>query len=247
MLLSQFIVYLKLTQHCKSTILQLKKKKARQSSLGASRMSFPNQCWSPQETASRSLGHRMPAFVTSGQFSYLLQSPWHLCFIISIWVLQFRFDPLLLIMFESTSILWPPDANSWLIWKDPDAEKDWRWQKGTTEDEMAGWHHWLDGHEFGWTLRVGDEQGGLACCCPQGHKESDTTERLNCTELNSTSSLRLHPALSKIKNIKLCIPQCLTDTRAHPELRFLHQVLSSGSLLWSPSNWQASTLIRLNF
>ena len=74
-LLSHFIVYPKITQHCKLTILQLKKKKARQSSLGASRMSFPNQCWSPQETASRSLGHPMPAFVTSGQFSYLLLSP----------------------------------------------------------------------------------------------------------------------------------------------------------------------------
>ena len=64
-----------------------------------------------------------------------------------------------------TPILWPPDARSWLIWKDPDAGKDWgQEEKGTTEDEMAGWHHWLDGHGFGWSLGVGDGQRGLACC-----------------------------------------------------------------------------------
>ena len=58
-----------------------------------------------------------------------------------------------------TLILWPPDAESWLIWKDPDAGKDWRQEeKGTTEDEMVGWHHWLIGHEFGWTPGVGDGQ-----------------------------------------------------------------------------------------
>ena len=62
-------------------------------------------------------------------------------------------------------ILWPPDVKSWLIWKDPDAGKDWgQEEKGMTEDEMAGWHHRLDGHGFGWTPGVGDEQGGLACC-----------------------------------------------------------------------------------
>ena len=49
-----------------------------------------------------------------------------------------------------TPILWPPDEKSWLIWKDPDARKDWgQEKKGTTEDEMVGWHHWLNGHEFG--------------------------------------------------------------------------------------------------
>ena len=79
-----------------------------------------------------------------------------------------------------TPILWPPDVKSWLIWKDPDARKDWRWgEKGTTEDEMVGWHHWLNGHEFEGTPGVGDGQGGLACCNSWGHKESDTTERLN--------------------------------------------------------------------
>ena len=71
-------------------------------------------------------------------------------------------------------ILWSPDGKSWLTGKDPDPGKDWRQEeKGTTEDEMAGWHHWLDGHGFGWTLRVGDGQGGLACCSSWGRKESD--------------------------------------------------------------------------
>ena len=77
-----------------------------------------------------------------------------------------------------TPILWPPHAKSWLIWKDPDAGKDWSQEKGTTEDEMAGWHHCLDGRESRWTLGVGDGQGGLACCDSWGHKELDTTERL---------------------------------------------------------------------
>ena len=84
-----------------------------------------------------------------------------------------------------TPVLWPPHAKSWLIGKDPDAGRDGgQEEKGTTEVEMAGWHHWLDGRESEWTLGVGDGQGGLACCDSWGHKESDTTERLNWTELN---------------------------------------------------------------
>ena len=83
-----------------------------------------------------------------------------------------------------TPVLWPRHGKCWLIGKDSDAEMDWgQEKKGTTEDEMAGWHHWLDGHESEWTLDVGDGQGGLACCNSWGHKESDTTERLNWTEL----------------------------------------------------------------
>ena len=80
-------------------------------------------------------------------------------------------------------ILWPPDAKSWLIWKDPDSGKDWgQEEKGMTEDETAGWHHQLNGHGFGWTPRIGDGQEGLACCGSWHHKESDTTECLNRTE-----------------------------------------------------------------
>ena len=79
-----------------------------------------------------------------------------------------------------TPILWPPDAKSSLIWKDFDAGKDWEQEEeGMAEDEMVGWHPRLDGHGFGWTLGVGDRQGGLVCC---GHKELDTTEQLNWTE-----------------------------------------------------------------
>ena len=84
-----------------------------------------------------------------------------------------------------TPILWPPHAKSWLIGRDPDSGRDWRQEeKGTTEDEMAGWHHRLDGHESEWTLGIGDGQGGgLECCSSWGHKESDMTERLNWIEL----------------------------------------------------------------
>ena len=64
-----------------------------------------------------------------------------------------------------TPILWPPHAKSWLMGKDADAGRDWgQEEKGMIENEMAGWHHWLDGHEFEWTLGVGDGQGGLVCC-----------------------------------------------------------------------------------
>ena len=84
-----------------------------------------------------------------------------------------------------TPILWPPDAKSWLIWKDPDAGKAWgQEEKETTEDEMVGLCHQLKGHEFGWAPGVGDGQGSLACCGSWGRKELDTTEWLNWTELN---------------------------------------------------------------
>ena len=80
-------------------------------------------------------------------------------------------------------ILWPPDVTSWLLWKDPEAGKDWcQGEKGTTKDEMVGWHHWLYAHEFEYTLGVGEGQGGLVCCSPWDGKESDMTERLNWTD-----------------------------------------------------------------
>ena len=100
-----------------------------------------------------------------------------------------------------TPILWPPDVKSWLIWKDPDAEKDWgQEEKGTTEDDMAGWHHWLDGCESEWTLGVGDGQGSLVCCSPWGRKESDTTEWLNWIESALTS-------VTLDKSFNYCSPQ----------------------------------------
>ena len=80
-------------------------------------------------------------------------------------------------------ILWPPDAKNWLTGKHPDAGKDWRQgEKGMTENEMVGWHLWLDGHKFQQAIRGGDGQGGLACCSPWGCKESDTAEQLNWSE-----------------------------------------------------------------
>ena len=82
-----------------------------------------------------------------------------------------------------TPILWPPRVKSWLIGKDSDAGRDWgQEEKGMTEDEMVGWHHWHDGRESGWTPGVADGQGGMACCDSWGRKESETTERLNGTE-----------------------------------------------------------------
>ena len=89
-------------------------------------------------------------------------------------------------------VLWPPHAKSWLIGKDFDAGRDWgQEEKGMTEDEMTGWHHRLDAHEFGWTPGIGDAQGGLACCDSWGRKESDTTEWLNWTEPFSKQSLTI--------------------------------------------------------
>ena len=79
-------------------------------------------------------------------------------------------------------VLWSLDAKNRLLGEDPDDGKDWRQEeKGMTEDEMVGWHHWLDGHEFEQTLRVGNGQGSLECCSPWGRKGLDTTEQLNWT------------------------------------------------------------------
>ena len=95
--------------------------------------------------------------------------------------------------------LWLPDAKNWLIGKDPDAGQDWRQQeKGTTEDEMVGWHHWLDGHEFEQARGVGDRQGSLACCSPWGRKEPDTTERLNWTVWKNFTSTCLYNIIPRM-------------------------------------------------
>ena len=84
-------------------------------------------------------------------------------------------------------IFWPPDVKSWLIRKDLDAGRDWgQKEKGTTGDEMVGWHHRLDGHGFGWTPGIGDGQGGLACCGSWGRKRVGHNW---ATELNWTDSL----------------------------------------------------------
>ena len=101
-----------------------------------------------------------------------------------------------------TPILWPPDAKNILIGKDPDAGKDWRWEeKGMTEDEMVGWCHRLDGHEFQQVLGVGDGQGGLACCSPWDR-------RVGCdwvTELNWYLLVIICPVLESLKLQKVTI------------------------------------------
>ena len=84
-------------------------------------------------------------------------------------------------------IFWPPDAKSQLIGKDPDDGKDWRQEKGTTEDEVVGWHHWLNGHECEQTLGDGEGQGNLACYSPWGCKESDPTEWMNNNKMMTCS------------------------------------------------------------
>ena len=106
-----------------------------------------------------------------------------------------------------TSVLWPPDVKNWLIGKDPDAdEKDWRQEeKGITEDEMVGWYHRLDGHEFEQAMGVGDGQGSLACCSPWGRKESDTTEQLNWINTNTGGIWISHVILVFILILKLFI------------------------------------------
>ena len=99
----------------------------------------------------------------------------------------------------ATPILWPPDAKNWLIGKDPDAGKDWRSEeKGTTEDEMVGWHHRLERHEFEQAPEVGDGQVNLACCSPWGRKELDTTERLNWLHLLLFLELILYSLLASV-------------------------------------------------
>ena len=103
-------------------------------------------------------------------------------------------------------ILWPPHAKNWLIEKDPSSGKDWRQeQKGKTEDEMVGWHHRLDGHEFEQALGVGDGQEGSVYCSPWSRKESDMTEQLNWTELIDKNVLIIGENFLKLKNIHLSL------------------------------------------
>ena len=124
-----------------------------------------------------------------------------------------------------TPILWPPDAKNWLIGKDPDAGKDWRQEeKGTTEDEMVGWHHWLDGHEFEEAPGVGDGQGSLACCSPWG---SQRVGHNWPTEQNSAKSIISTFLTSQMKKLKVREFKWLDSTHA------AHKVAKSGPTLYS--------------
>ena len=113
------------------------------------------------------------------------------------------------------SILRPPDAKSWLIWKNPDAGKDWgQEEKGTTEDEMVGWYHRLNGHGFGWTPGVGDRQGGLVWCGSWGHKESDMTERLNWSKLRHFTEAKMQSQMEKCSRLPV-VKEMYIDIKCH--------------------------------
>ena len=129
-------------------------------------------------------------------------------------------------------ILWPPDVKNWLTGKDSDAEKDWKQkQKETTEDEMVGWHHWLDGHEFEQAPGVGDGQGSLACCSPWGHKELDTTDRLNWTELSKRNKLITNTCSILGKPLKHNVEQKEPDLRINAMWFHLHSILKKQAKL----------------
>ena len=120
-------------------------------------------------------------------------------------------------------------TKSWLIGKDSDAGRDWgQEEKGTTEDEMAGWHHWLYGCESEWTPGDGDGQGGLVCCNSWGRKESDTTQRLNWTELNwsdfhlFTHTLQHCQKHSNLTSGKLWVSSCWESTIPVQPTHYLH-------------------------
>ena len=109
-------------------------------------------------------------------------------------------------------IVWPHHVKSWLIGKAPDAGRDWgQEEKETTEDEMAGWHHRLDGHGSVWTPGVGDGEAGLACCDSWGCKESDTTERLNWTELKVKEELKISQKLRKFVAYRTTLLEMLKE------------------------------------
>jgi len=137
-----------------------------------------------------------------------------------------------------TPVLWPPHVKSWLIGKDSDAGRDWgQEEKGMTEDEMAGWHHWLNGRESEWTPRVGDGQGGLACCDSWGRKQSDMTEWLNLTGLkviNYLLPLSIPKPCPTLCNPMNCNIRGSSVLHYLPELVHVHSVCE-----WAISSYAA--------
>ena len=137
-------------------------------------------------------------------------------------------------------ILWPPDVKNWLIGKDPDAGKDWRQEeKGMTEDEMVGWHHWLNGHEFEQALGVGDGQGSLACYSPWGPKESDTTEQLNWVFQEKLTSLGYSKVtFTNSGNMSISYMESPIRIRFHTHLHIVS--ITKMSRKWSLASWNCS-------
>ena len=154
-----------------------------------------------------------------------------------------------------TPKFWPPDAKSWLIWKNPDVGKDWkREEKDMTEEEMFGWHHWLHGHECEHAPRVGDGQGSLVCCSPWGCEELDTTEWLNWTDvfLWKLKSI-IKPFLYKVY---FMMPKLISFIWQSSSQNFLtcdirqwyvtyHFITGKNWVLWSPSQKLHEKLVLL--
>ena len=140
------------------------------------------------------------------------------------------------------AILWSPDVKKWLIGKDPDARKDWRQEeKGSTEDEMVGWHHWLNGHEFEQAPETGDGQGSLVCCSLWGHKESDMTERLNWLKLVKIISMTKRDTVPfyvcVFHRVRFFVTLWIVAFKAPLSMRFPRQELCSSRLLFpTPGN-----------
>ena len=138
-----------------------------------------------------------------------------------------------------TPVLWPPRAKSWLIGKDCDAGRDWgQEEKGMTEDEMAGWHHWLDAREFEWTPGIGDGHGGLVCCGSWGRRESDMTEQLNWTDWTEGGSTQfLKTLLSGFPDWPMSYiwvwREWTTENSSYPQIISLVICsLRHGSIMW---------------
>ena len=143
-----------------------------------------------------------------------------------------------------TPILWPPGKKNWVVGKDPDAGKDWRREeKGTTEDEMVGWHYWLDGHEFELALGVDDGQGSLACCSPWGRKQSDTTQRLNWTELPSRLAGLISLQSTGLSRVLLLSVWLISLSIIFP--RFTH-VAAWIKVKWGLVQWKLNEILYLN-
>ena len=149
---------------------------------------------------------------------------------------------------SETPVLWPPEAKRWLIGKDPDAGKDGRREeKRTIEDEMSGWHHRFNGHGFGWTPGVGDGQGGLVCWNSWGCRESDTTERLDWTELSPYSIPRLS-STKQYQKISACVDQTkrmafLSFPTLIPAIWAQNPPNRASSMSFQPHAWRLGALL----
>ena len=149
------------------------------------------------------------------------------------------------------SSFWPLDAKNWLIWKEPDAGKDWRQEeKGMTEDEMVGWHHWLNGQEFEQAPGINDGQESLVCCSPWGHKELDMTKhwtdwrwtfvsKMMSLLFNTQSMFAMpHVVPSRIAVASIPVPRPLLTYASARDIETLKGVSGSGEFWQSTVHWR---------